>query len=153
MHPSPLSLDSHSFRKIHLDVADAPNPADANRLACSISYAQDRDEPQRFRVVLGLKLDAEKGAKPPYQGEFEIAGIFRVHEGWPKEKTESLISISGPTLLYGAIREMLINLTSRMEHGPINLRTVSFAELKPAAASPRKKKAVKPKIRQPAKTR
>lgn len=139
MHQSPLSLDSHSFRRIHLEVEDAPNPDDSNSLTCSISYAQDRDDPQRFRVILNLKLEAEKGAKPPYQGEFEIVGIFRVHEEWPPEQCESLVAVSGPTLLYGAIREMLLNLTSRMENGAINLRMVSFAESRPAVASSREK--------------
>ena len=138
MQPSPLSLESHFFRKIHLNVEDSPNPGDPNSLECSVSFGRDRDDPLRFRVVLGLKMDADKGMKPPYRGEFEIAGTFRVHEKWPAEKTESLVTVSGPTLLYGAIREMLINLTSRMEHGPIQLRTLSFAD--PNSTSPSSKK-------------
>jgi preprotein translocase subunit SecB len=50
-----------------------------------------------------------------------------VHPNWPDDKIDALVSSNAPALLYGAIREMVVNLTGRSKHGSIHLQTVRFA--------------------------
>ena len=55
-----------------------------------------------------------------------IAGYFVVHEKYPTLKIKDLIEVTGASILYGACREMLANLTARGSHGVVSLPSVSF---------------------------
>ena len=75
-----------------------------------------------------------------------------------------LVTVNGAALLWSAIREQLLTLTSRMPAGPVMLPTVHFHDLKqdtaislenpapqiePAAAKPAKAKAAVKKTAKP----
>ena len=55
-----------------------------------------------------------------------MAGPFIVADQYPAEKVSDLIKITGASILYGACREMLANLTARGPHGMVSLPSVSF---------------------------
>lgn len=110
------------------------------RIACETGYAVDEENPQRHRVSLKVVLGAEPGTRPPYVGEVEAVGYFKVLDGWPEEKIISLVSINGPSVLYGAIREMILNLTGRFPHGAIQIPTVRFPPLEKEEPKKRVKK-------------
>ena len=57
-------------------------------------------------------------------------GLFRVVDGWPPEKLPLLVEANGAALLYGAIRELLLNLTSRGPWPQQALRSVTFVQPK-----------------------
>ncbi|MCC5805579.1 MAG: protein-export chaperone SecB [Opitutales bacterium] len=150
MKPSPLELERHFFRRIHVDAQKAPVPEHENIFDCSIEYGKDLNNPRRFRLLLRLRLKGDSDERPAYLAEFEILGFFRVEDAWPEEKCEDLVAVNGPSLLFGAIREMLLNLTGRMEHGPVNLRTVSFSATPDPAAQKAAAKRLRKTARSPA---
>jgi preprotein translocase subunit SecB len=146
MNPSPLLLERHFFSKIALDAhLDPPLDRD-NVLRCQMEVAQAADNPRRFQVVLKLGLESRLEKRSAYTGEIHAVGFFRVVDDYPDDKIPTLVQTNGSALLYGAIRELVINLTSRGPWPPIVLKSVTFLpveEKQPAAP----KQTVKARIR------
>ena len=126
MKPSPLQLEQHFFSKISLEAhTDGHIEAD-HLLNCTISIGQAEGDARRFQVEVRLQLDSPPDKKTTYTGEIWAVGLFRVLEGWPEEKTALLVEANGVALLFGAIRELLLNLTSRGPWPQVRLNAFSF---------------------------
>ena len=54
-------------------------------------------------------------------------------EGYTVGAADELVNVTGASMLYGACREMLANLTARSTHGMSTLPSVSFGSTRPAA--------------------
>jgi preprotein translocase subunit SecB len=126
MTPSPLQLETYTFSDIQITAQDNPNISDANLISANQTFGKARNDNRKWHVLLLIRLHADEGQKPAYLGQFKIEGAFQVDEGWPEDKIEELITSTAPALLYGAIREMIVTLTARSKHGPINLKAVRF---------------------------
>ena len=64
-----------------------------------------------------------------YSGQVIAVGEFVVNEGVPPETAQKLGVVNGASILYGAIREMVTNITARSLLGvPLILATMSFTE-------------------------
>ncbi len=86
-------------------------------------------ENRTYLVSLGIRTDPEDRRLAPYSFELAVSGIVAcmpemVHELRPEEAARQY----GLAMIYGAMREQLLTLTSRMIHGPRLLPTVSFME-------------------------
>ena len=127
MEQSPLQLESYAFDKIELVAQENANSQHQNQVGGEASYGAAQDDPRHWHVILQIDLKASEGETPLYLGQLIAEGVFRVHANWPEDKIDALVTSNGPALLYGAIREMVVNLTGRSKHGPINLKTVRFA--------------------------
>lgn len=57
-----------------------------------------------------------------------MVGHFRINKDVPLEKRYNLISVNGCSMLYGAIREQVMNITARSVHGMLVLPTASFKD-------------------------
>ena len=135
MQISPLRLERHYFTRTVLisksgDVDDVPN-----RIDCKLGFAVDSENRRRHKVSLKLLLEDEEGTRAPYSGEFEGVGYFAVAESWPDDQIARLVSVNCPSLLYGTVREMVLILSGRHEHGPVQLPTLRF----PPMEEPRSK--------------
>src|SRR5689334_7933780 len=64
-----------------------------------------------------------------YEGEIHIHGVVEVHESVPADRREKLAVVNGLSMLYSAVREMLLTMTSRCAHGGVSLPTLNFSEL------------------------
>lgn len=71
---------------------------------------------------------AEDAPCPPYTAEFEVVGFFAVVETFPEKRRTGMVQANAPAVLFGAVREMLTNLTSRGPYPAINLNTVTFID-------------------------
>lgn len=127
MEQSPLQLESYAFDKIELIAQENANHQHHNQVGGEASYGAAQDDPRNWHVILQIDLKASEGETPLYLGQLITEGVFRVHPNWPEDKIEALVTSNAPALLYGAIREMVVNLTSRSKNGPINLKTVRFS--------------------------
>jgi preprotein translocase subunit SecB len=140
MQPSPLQLEGHHFTRIQISAREGAPDESQNKVECQLAYAVDNTNPRRHRVALTLRLSEFPDTTPAYTGEFEIVGFFAVVDAWPEEKIGQLITANGPSVLYGAVREMIITLTSRLAHGPIQIPTVRFPPLEEDLHAPKAKK-------------
>jgi preprotein translocase subunit SecB len=138
---SPITLLSQEFLHVELSAIPVgefgPGNIDVER---SVYYDKEDDD---WRVTLTVQIIGVEGKEePPYKGALVARGFYKVHESYPHD-VEKLVRITGASMLYGAIREMVAYISSRNPNGMINLPSVSFMENeeKPKA----KKKTVKKK--------
>ena len=85
-----------------------------------------------FTVLLKLRVGPKAGKEAPYQIQVSVSGVVRMHlsqaDGQAEERRVRAL-VNGVSLLYGVIREMVSNITSRSVHGQLLLPSLSFADL------------------------
>ena len=65
-----------------------------------------------------------------------MLGFFLVLDGYPEDKIERLVHINGPSMLYGALREIVKAVTLRGPYGAIILQSPSFYLPEPEPKAP-----------------
>ena len=138
MIPSPLHLEKSFFTKIHVDAC--PNgceEAGKGQFTTKATCMKHKDAERKWMVQLELKQvqDKDDGC-PEYSFHVEMVGFYEVSAEFPAEKSEQLVRVNGPALLYSAARELIATLTCRGPFAPVNLPTVTFIdEAKPQSSS------------------
>ena len=126
---SPIEVVAQEF----LSMAVSATPAEEfgpGELEVNRQVHQDEDMPERWLVLLTVHIKGEEvddALPPPYTGVLVARGIYDIHEAF-KGDAERLIRITGASMLYGAIREMLANYTSRGPNDIVYLPSISFYE-------------------------
>ena len=101
----------------------------------NLTFAPDEiDDPRHFMLVYGIKIDSEgrkKNDQLPYGLEIEAVGYFHYSGGdeFKNEDRFRAVRHSGYQILYGAIREMVSNLTARSRHGLWHLPARNFGRV------------------------
>lgn len=127
LRASPLQIEKHEFLDVEVHAAESEDAQKSLPLTINRHFARHDTDPQRWRVELTVKFGGESKGKPSvYSGMLRIAGYFLVHEKYPADRVKELIEVTGSSILYGACREMLANLTGRGSHGVVSLPSVSF---------------------------
>ena len=141
---SPLRLHGHRFTEVTMRASEQEKPQGGFSLSTNRDLRAHSQEPSKFLLILTIELGSNTpDQESPYtarltvEGEFEVSGTFKA--GSPND----LVNVTGASMLYGACREMLANLTARSTHGMSTLPSVSFASAKRVTSSAAKKKTVK----------
>lgn len=157
MKPSPVQLLHLAFRKVQVEV-DEKVPFDAGKLAPFEAFDFEgvtfinrtgieelTDETAKaadghvFQLAFELLVnndskDSEKQVVSPYLIDIRVAALVRIPPGAERlGPPRDLAAVNGCAIIWGAIREQLVNLTSRMPCGPAMLPTVHFHDLKEGA--------------------
>lgn len=138
---SPLQMKHLIFTKIVVELADslektnelwAPN-FDMNGVIVQteISTAMPDDQignPINFMVTMRLSIlnEKENSKKSPYKIDIAAQAWFDISTGIEVSKRDDLVRINGASLMMGAIRELVIQLTSRSGFGALTLPTLRF---------------------------
>jgi preprotein translocase subunit SecB len=91
------------------------------------------DAPRNFMITLRFSVLNETGKQCPYKIDLVAQGWFELAESIAQEKREELVRINGASLLLGAMRELVLQLTARSGFGPLLLPTLRFL---PEASAP-----------------
>ncbi len=90
-----------------------------------------------FVVTLRVMVDNQSANEvperkfSPYLIDVEAKGVVVVLKGAEKFGTpEDLAAVNGASLLWSAVREQVLTVTSRMMAGPVTLPTMNFHDLK-----------------------
>jgi hypothetical protein len=176
MKLSPVQLLQAAFTRVRveLDIAHAPseplNPLtqvfvfDGVNIATEFGFGEvdlDHERGQLYRVNLRVVVDnvplPEQTGQTfsPYQIDIEVGGVVAIPHGAEKlGPPQDLASVNGASLLWSAIREQVLTLTSRMSAGPAMLPTVHFHDLKkgppPAAPDVTPKRRTRASVKAPA---
>jgi hypothetical protein len=149
MKPSPVQLLQSSIEKISVEVnSEFAEASKSDSMGDEVAFeVMERCEPitdywteknpapspglaeRTFFVSLGIRTDSGLKSKAPYQFEIVCSGVVacivpRIHKMEPDEAARQY----GLAMIYGAMREQLLLITSRMVHGARLLPTVSFME-------------------------
>lgn len=143
MRPSPLQLQRVIFNRVSIlphaaqerAISAAGFDFDGVGIRSDIGVGQKQgqaDDPRDFLVKLQVTIDNKEGKVAPYTIDVEVLGLFNVSGSLPKERREDLLTVNGASILYGAIREMVLSLTSRFAAGGLTLPGVNFEDDAPS---------------------
>jgi len=148
MNLAPLQLVDyfvHSLKVEALSSYDGNKASDLDIDALKVTekcFPLKDEDSHRFAVDLVIKQDAIAGKNLPYSYELHMLGYVQVQPGFPEDKMQRAVDINGPSMLFGAAREILRAATGRGPYGPLLVPSTTF--FKPAEKKPVKaKKAVK----------
>ena len=158
MKPSPIQLLQLTFKRVHVEIDQEHAPTEpTNPLTTAfvfdgvsittevglaeIDMAHERGQMYlvSLQVVIDNKADTDEPDRKfsPYRIDIEAAGIVVLSRGAEKlGSAHDLVTVNGAALLWSAIREQLLTLTSRMPAGPVMLPTVHFHDLKQPTTTP-----------------
>lgn len=135
---SAIQLLEHKFTLIELHPAPSGDPTGSQSGSHAVLVQPFDEELKIWNVRLRIELlNAEEGNPAPYCGTFEVVGRFQLTEDFPKEQENDMLHLSGGAILYGALRELILNLTARSLHGEATIPTIdarSFIPKKEDAA-------------------
>jgi len=152
MKPAPIQLLQVMFRRVSVEwderhaPAEPPNPFttvftfDGVDISTEFSIGVLDAEDERGRMFgIGLRVlvdNAEAVDDPdrkfsPYLIDVEARGMVLVPNGAETlAPAQELAAVNGASLLWSAIREQVLSVSSRMLAGPVMLPTVHFHDLK-----------------------
>ena len=152
---SPLQLKEHRFTQFSVEAIATGLPGAGTQVKTQYSVGRSDTDKHLWRVILKAEFGPSEEQKDcPYRGHVEMIGWFAVSEKWPEDKTEELVKVNGASILYGAIREMLLTVTARSSHDAFMLPTMSFASaVKEAPEALKTASPVKPAVKKVALSR
>lgn len=105
------------------------------RVSSALKKGQE-ENPQDFLIDLDVAIENKEGKPSPYEIDMSVLGVFKVLGSLPMERREDLVTVNGASILYGAIREMVLNVTSRFSAGPLTLPGMNFEDHAPSRKKP-----------------
>lgn len=134
---SPLQLKKHVFTEMAVEAIPTGKPDAGSHVQAQVTVAHEEGNDLTWKVALTVTFGPSDDAKDtPYRGKAGIVGFFTVSEQWPHSR-EQLVSVNGPSVLYGAVREMVATLTARCSHGTHTLPTLTFAHMATGSEEPK----------------
>jgi len=124
---SPLQLKGYRFTQLHIEGIPKGIPGGEVEITTNLGLGRHESNPRDWRVELKVSFGPTAKQDCPYSGYAEVIGFFEVLDGWPEKDSEALIAINGASLLYGAIREMILMISARSSHGEFLIPTVRFS--------------------------
>ncbi|MCC5790412.1 MAG: protein-export chaperone SecB [Opitutales bacterium] len=79
-----------------------------------------------WSVEIQIEQELKTGKNIPYTFSLEMRGIIAVHPSIEKDKLDQQIQVNGPTLLFGAAREIIRAATGRGKFGPVVIPSTRF---------------------------
>ena len=145
MQLSPLQLLEYSFEGISVLPVDGYSPEEnfspglvfyPGKLALSadtgLAHLKDEEKYSDYGVRLTLRVNPKDDAQAPYKVEVSVQGVVRIHLTQPSGQMQERrvrAFVNGVSLLYGVVREMVSNITSRSRHGQMLLPSLNFSDL------------------------
>jgi len=142
MELSPLQLKQLIFTRLHVETAAGLDQVEALwaptfdftgvtlkvDVSLSTPEAASPDEPALFMLTVHLSIPNEPGIGTiaPYAIDMAAQAWFELDPDFASEKREELVYINGASLVLGAMREMVQQMTARSAFGPMLLPTLRF---------------------------
>ena len=122
--PHPIELEQVIFTRVsviaiagHIYKENAECAAPENDI--QVSKMEDADG--RYQVVMTTTVNKEGNKESPYSIDIECLAILHADATLSEADAHRGITITGHSVLFGAIRETIAWLTSRQPYGPLML--------------------------------
>ncbi|MGD1084237.1 MAG: protein-export chaperone SecB [Verrucomicrobiota bacterium] len=127
---SPLQLQQHFFTHVSVHANVKGTPKGNLNLEPTFLMQKNAENERQWVLVLRVILKSNDPEAPfLYEADIGIQGLVEIHESFPAERREQVAAVNGLSLLYSAIREIVLNVTARSPNGPVCLPTLNFAEV------------------------
>lgn len=136
---SPLQLKQLIFGRIYVEAVDASRLPDdvwapsfdmtgvliQSQINVIPKNSEEKDSKQ-FVVVVAFKVSNpdDDTAIAPYNIDMEAQALFEIGAMDDEKKCENLVRVNGASIIIGAIREQVTQLTARSVYGPLTLPTL-----------------------------
>ncbi len=129
MKNSPLQLNALFVGEVELKPNSGLGPfEEAVNVSTEINYGRNEDDKSQWLVELMVRFKSPSNQPIQYSGSVKIEGVFTVLSAPDEAQHLRLVAVTCPTILFGAARETVANLTARGKHGVFLLPSVSFAD-------------------------
>jgi preprotein translocase subunit SecB len=119
---SPIQIKRHYINSVEFDTIKECVDKGEEEIQFSL---RSRKVDNHWHVILGVRFGPkEEVSVTHFKGKVEAEGVFKVSEDFPEEKVSDLVNMNGGAILYGAIREIVMTLSSRSRYGPLELPTI-----------------------------
>ncbi len=118
---SPIQTRKHWISRVVFEPQESPVEHSKYEARFSLRHEKAGES---WCVMLKVIFGGNPLSHALHHGEIEFEGIFDVHPDFPEDKTEDLVRMNGGAILYGAVRELVMNLTARSKHGPFEMPTI-----------------------------
>ena len=125
---SSLEIERYFFTKVSISAVAGSDSQPPTDVKTAIDLRQKKDDERRFLLQLNVTIGATGSEIPQYRGMVSAVGYFTVRPSY-KEHPAELVAKHGAAILYNAIREMVVNVTSRGPWPVVTLPAVSFKDL------------------------
>ena len=134
-HIAPLEVVDYYVRAMSFEVnlkcdKNKPYQLDLEDVEINNELVQMKNDKDGYAVILNIDIKAPKSKNTPYAIKLEMYGYFNVPKKMPEEIRDKIVKTNGTSILYGAAREIIKDMTARGGYRPILIPTASFAELK-----------------------
>jgi preprotein translocase subunit SecB len=127
---SPLQLKTHFFPLIRLQAMPGGKNDGKTTFNREVAFSPLPNKPNEWQLELTIKLASVEKTNPfIYEFEIQVIGVVELVAEVPADRRQQLAVVNGLSILYGALREMVINLTGRSPHGALMLPTLSFTDV------------------------
>jgi preprotein translocase subunit SecB len=149
MKLAPLQLEGYCLTDLTFQANPDCNPTKETRfheddLAVAANVQPIRDQPRRWQVTLKLKLQPKPESNSPYFFSLALVGIVWAAPDLPQDKLDSIVRTNGPSMLFGAAREMVRDITARGPFPALALPSVSFLAEPTAPTTAPAQRAIQP---------
>ena len=133
-HIAPVDVLNYFVKSFSMDTnmmcdKDKPRDLSLKNIVISNRMFPSKKHKNVFVVSINLEMKVPEGKNTPYAIKMEMFGRFQVSEKVPVELREKMVKINGSSILYGAAREIIKEMTGRGIFRKIQFPTVSFAPL------------------------
>jgi preprotein translocase subunit SecB len=80
----------------------------------------------RWTVSLVIRFEPSEGKNVPYRLSIDMVGLVTAAVTKVDDTISHAVEVNGPSMLFGAAREILRDSTARGPHGPIIIPSASF---------------------------
>ena len=142
MKLAPLQLTDYFVLSIHVEALADYDPGKAqdldvaNLLVTESCVPAGDDKPHQFLIDLVIKQEALEGKNLPYSYELHMIGFIEVSPNFPEDRVQRAVETNGPSMLFGAAREILRAATGRGPSGPLLIPSTTFFKQADTPQSP-----------------
>lgn len=132
---APVQLLDYRIKKLHFDLMEGPDDIKIDEAEYSIDvdfeiFSFEGDE-NRFKIELIVKVIPNQDAEnpSPHNLELILEGLFDFSEELEEKEKNYHLNISCTTMLYGAARSIIHQLTGQTNYGSISIPSVQFSKV------------------------
>jgi len=131
MKLSPIQLEGYAlidlaYRANQDHRPGQPTAYGEEDILATTTLERDAADQHRWSVVLKFQLQPRPSANGPYHIALHLAGVIRTAPDFSVDDLETVVRVSGASVLYGIAREIVRHITSTGPFLPVLIPTVSF---------------------------
>lgn len=132
-HEPPITLEGFTLLKLAIETNerfDCDAEAANARLDLSFIPELHPDDPRRFRVTLSVAMEPEmESSNVPYSLSTRSTGYFIASQELAREAVDPILFVNALTIMYGALRGIVLQSTSAAGNGAALLPTVMMVDV------------------------